>query len=152
PEHVARLRLIQELQSNGYNLAAIKHLLQRSGGSAEEVLGFARVLLAPYEREQPEVIEAAELAARFGGDRKLLARAERLGLLSDLGRGRYEVPSPTLLRAGEAVAALGVPPDKALDVLEQVARRADDVSSTFVKLFMERLWKPFPDAGEPEAD
>src|ERR671929_1691960 len=45
-EHVARLRLIQELQANGYNLAAIKHLLSRSGGSAEDVLGFARALLA----------------------------------------------------------------------------------------------------------
>jgi DNA-binding transcriptional MerR regulator len=152
PEHVARLRLIQELQANGYNLAAIKHLLQRSEGSAEEVLGFARALLAPYEREQPEVVEAAELVARFGGDRKLLARAERLGLLGDLGGGRYEVPSPTLLRAGDAVAALGVTADKALDVLEQVVRRADDVSETFVKLFMERVWKPFADAGEPEAD
>ena len=27
PEHVARLRLIQELQGNGYNLAAIKDLV-----------------------------------------------------------------------------------------------------------------------------
>src|SRR5215210_2888889 len=29
PEHVARLNLIQELQANGYNLAAIGHLLAR---------------------------------------------------------------------------------------------------------------------------
>src|SRR5919201_4891350 len=52
PEHVARLRLIQELQSNGYNLAAIKHLLSRTEAeSAEQVLGFARVLLEPFEDE-----------------------------------------------------------------------------------------------------
>ena len=36
PEHVARLRLIQELQANGYNLAAIKDLVtrERVGGGA----------------------------------------------------------------------------------------------------------------------
>src|SRR5919206_2756169 len=51
-EHVVRLRLIQELQSNGYNLAAIKHLLTRTEAeSAEQVLGFARVLLEPFEEE-----------------------------------------------------------------------------------------------------
>ena len=31
PEHVARLNLIQELQGNGYNLAAISHLLAALG-------------------------------------------------------------------------------------------------------------------------
>ena len=45
PEHLARLHLIQELQANCYNLAAIKHLLSRTQqGSAEDVLGFARAL------------------------------------------------------------------------------------------------------------
>src|SRR3954466_3371216 len=67
PEHVARLRLIQELQANGYNLAAIKHLLSRTdSGSAEDVLGFARALLAPFEEERPEVIDEAELTERYG--------------------------------------------------------------------------------------
>ena len=68
PEHVARLRLIQELQGNGYNLAAIKDLVTRSDGSAEEVLGFARALLAPFEDEAPEIVEAAELVERYGRD------------------------------------------------------------------------------------
>src|SRR5215212_7557181 len=62
PEHLARLQLIQELQANGYNLAAIKHLLSRTQeGAAGDVLGLARALLAPFEDEQPEVIEEAEL-------------------------------------------------------------------------------------------
>lgn len=154
PEHVARLRLIQELQANGYNLAAIKHLLQRSSGSSEEVLGFARALLAPFESEQPEVIEADELAERYGYDTdpKLLARAEKLGIVVSLGGGRYEVPSPTVLRAGEAVLTLGVPLEKALDVIEQVARSAGSVSDVFVRLFLEQVWKPFDRAGRSEAE
>src|SRR5215210_7909822 len=113
PEHVARLRLIQELQGNGYNLAAIKDLVRRSSGSSHEALDFPR---AP------------------------------------LGQGRYEIPSPTLLSAGETLISLGIPLHKALDVIESVARHADSVAQSFVKLFLERVWKPFDKAGQPDTD
>lgn len=154
PDHVERLRLIQELQGNGYNLAAIKHLLGRSDTSAQDILRFADTLLAPMVAEQPEVVEIAELRERFGAgaDPKLLERAVRLGIVVSLGEDRFEVPSPTVLRAGEAVLALGVPLDKALDIVERLTKNADDVSRTFVKLFLEQVWKPFDQAGRPEAD
>jgi DNA-binding transcriptional MerR regulator len=156
PEHVARLRLIQELQGNGYNLAAIKHLLERSDGAteAEGLLGFTRTLLAPFESEQPEVVDLAELTERFGtgGGRKALARAERLGLVVPLGEDRFEVPSPAVLRAGDAVLALGVPLERALDIVERVTKNADSTSHTFVRLFVDQVWRPFDEAGRPQAD
>ena len=155
PDHVARLRLIQELQGNGYNLAAIKDLVNASSGSSQEALAFARALLAPFEDERPEVIDAAELAERFGGpdgDPKALKRAEKLGIIVPLGEGRYEIPSPTLLRAGETLLGLGIPLEKALDVIETVARQADSVADAFVKLFLDRVWKPFDRAGQPDTD
>jgi DNA-binding transcriptional MerR regulator len=152
PEHLARLRLIQELQANGYNLAAIKHLLTRTWpGSAEEVLAFARALLAPFERERPEVIDEAELAQRTAGlDGKARNRALKLGIVVPLGEGRYEVPSPTLLRAGDALMELGIPLDRALAVLESVSRSTDAVADRFVKLFVEWIWKPFAEGGRPD--
>ena len=153
PEHVARLRLIQELQGNGYNLAAIKDLVNRTSGSSQEALDFARALLAPFEDERPEVIDGAELAQRYGpADPKLLARAQKLGIVVPLGEGRYEIPSPTLVRAGETLIGLGIPLEKSLDVIEDVARQADSVSAAFVKLFLDRIWKPFDRAGQPEPD
>jgi DNA-binding transcriptional MerR regulator len=155
PDHVARLRLIQELQGNGYNLAAIKDLVSRGSGSSQDALDFARALLAPFEDERPEVIDAVELTERFGGpdgDPRALGRAEKLGIVVPLGEGRYEVPSPTLLRAGETLLVLGIPLDKALDVIEDVARQADSVAAAFVKLFLDRVWKPFDRAGQPEPD
>lgn len=150
PEHVTRLRLIQELQANGYNLAAIKHLLGRGDGWAQEVLGFARSLLRPFEDESPEVVDAAELAAKWGAaevDPQLAARAEKLGLVVPLGDGRYEILSPTVVRAGEVVRELGVPPERALDLVERVVRSADGAAKEFVGLFMEQVWKPFRDSG-----
>ena len=152
-EHVARLRLIQELQGNGYNLAAIKDLVERTSGSSQDALDFARAILAPFEEERPEIIEAAELAERFsGGDEKQLRRAEKLGIVVPLGEGRYEIPSPTLVRAGETLIGLGIPLEKSLDVIENVARQADSVADAFVKLFLDRIWKPFDRAGRPEPD
>src|SRR5437763_1020876 len=83
PEHVSRLALIQELQGDGYNLAAIKNLLERANAAPDEVLGFARSVLRPFESEQPEVVEAAELGRRYGpdADPRALRRAEKLRLL-----------------------------------------------------------------------
>ena len=110
-EHVTRLELISEMQADGFNLQAIKRLVDVSDGSGEEVLGFKRALMAPFEQESPEFIEQADLNERWGAlDGELLAKAERLGLIRPLGEGRFEVPSPTLYRAGEQLLALGVEP------------------------------------------
>jgi DNA-binding transcriptional MerR regulator len=155
PEHVARLRLILELQGNGYNLAAIKDLVTRTSGSSQDALDFARAILTPFEEERPEVIDAVELAERFAGpegDPKALRRAEKLGIVIPLGEGRFEIPSPTLLRAGETLLGLGIPLEKALDVIEVVARQADSVSDAFVRLFLDRVWKPFDRAGQPDPE
>src|SRR5947209_19528356 len=104
-EHVARLRLIQDLQADGFNLAAIERLLSGSEGLAARLLGLRRAVTAPFEPEAPEVITAAELEQRFGRvDAKDAERVRRLGLLVPLGDRRFEVPSPALLGAAEPLA------------------------------------------------
>lgn len=146
-DHVARLKLILELQAAGHSLAGIKHLLSRTDGStAEDVLGFARSMLAPFEEETPEIVEESELQSRFGEDPKLRAKALKLGLLVDLGGGRFEVPSPALLRAGDLLQQLGVEPDRALQLLESISRSTDSIAEQFVKLFLERFWTGGRDA------
>src|SRR3954468_7929548 len=67
PAHVTRLRLIQEMQAGGFNLAAIKHLVD-DASSGDEVIDFARALMTPFESERPEMIDGAELAERLGGE------------------------------------------------------------------------------------
>ena len=148
PEHVARLKLILELQAAGHSLAGIKHLLSRTDGStAEDVLGFARSLLAPYESESPEVIDLEELVERFGGiNEKAQQKAIRLGVIVPLGEGRFEIPSPALLRAGETLLELGVPLERILSLLEHISRSTDSVAEQFVKLFLERFWTEGTDA------
>jgi DNA-binding transcriptional MerR regulator len=151
PEHVARIELIRELQGEGFNLEAIRRLVDNSGGAGTEVLRFTRALREPFEDEEPQIVDAAELVERYGSsDPKILRRAEKLGLLRPLGDGRYEEMSPRLARAGEELAALGVPAEVAIEVVSRLRRHADGVARTFVRLFLEQVWKPFDEAGRPE--
>jgi DNA-binding transcriptional MerR regulator len=151
PEHVTRIELVRELQADGFNLEAIRRLLEGAGDSSEELLRFTRAVKAPFEDEEPQVIDAADLARRWGdaADPRLAARAEKLGLIRSLGEGRFEELSPRLARAGAELAALGVPPEAALDVTARLRRHADGVARAFVELFLAQIWKPFEQAGRP---
>jgi DNA-binding transcriptional MerR regulator len=150
PEHVARVELIRELQGEGFNLEAIRRLVEGASGSSGEVLRFARAVREPFEDEEPEIVTAEELADQFGAaDPALLERAEELGLLRDLGEGRYEQMSPRLARAGAELTRLGVPAADALELVARIRRHADAVAHRFVRMFIERVWKPFDEAGRP---
>lgn len=157
PEHVARIELIAEMQADGFNLAAIKNLLANTEGSAREMLGFKRALMAPWEDEEPEFITVEQLVERLAladttPNPKLLGRAVKAGFLVDLGEGRYEVPSPTLFRAAEELRKLGISVETAIQVLEEIDRSSRSISRTFVKLFLDEVWRPFADAGHPETE
>jgi DNA-binding transcriptional MerR regulator len=149
-EHVQRLRLIQEMQAQGFKLTAIKRLIGEHGPSTEQFLGLKRAVTAPLETESPEVLSADELAERFGrASERDMAKAQKLGLLVPIGDGLFEAPSPMLLRAAEEVLARGVPLAAALSVFEKVKRNCETTSRTFVHLFLEEVWKPFNGAGQP---
>lgn len=153
-DHVARIELIKELQADGFNLEAIKRLLEGAGGSSSEVLDFSRTLRAPFEDEQPEILTEEEFSERWGGplNEDLVARAERLGLLRTMADGRIEVLSPRLQGAGIELAQLGVPPDTALEVASQLRTHSRRVARVFIELFMDAVWKPFNRAGRPEEE
>ncbi len=150
-EHVARLKLILDLQADGFNLAAIERLLSGSDGLAERLLGLRRAVTTPFEAETPEVITGEELAQRFGEvDAKEVERVRKLRLLVPLGEDRFEVPSPALLRDAEQVVALGVPLHAALNLVERVSRDCESIAKAFTRLFLKELWEPFEQAGQPD--
>jgi DNA-binding transcriptional MerR regulator len=153
-EHLSRLQLIREMQAQGFNLTAIAHLLEQVHGAGEEVLGFTRALMTPFETETPEILNHADLRERLGGEvpEKLIGKAEKLGLVIPVGKNSFEVPSPTLLSAGERLVALGVPLEAALETMDTLRRHNERIAETFVQMFLTFIWKPFDDAGRPESD
>ena len=63
-----------------------------------------------------------------------------------------EDPDAVLQHAGRELAHLGVAPETALAVLEELRRHAEGVAATFVDLFVKEVWEPFDRAGRPAAD
>jgi DNA-binding transcriptional MerR regulator len=151
PNHVARIDLIREMQGQGFNLEAIRRLVDAAPGSSEEPLRFLRAVAEPYTEDQPEVLSAAELAERWGTkDIGLLEKAVKLGLLKPLGDGSFEDVTPRLTRAGKELERLGVPPETAMHLASKIRKHADGVARAYVELFVQEVWKPFEAAGAPE--
>jgi DNA-binding transcriptional MerR regulator len=152
PEHLARLRLIREMQAEGFNLRAIERLVSRTPGDPERLLSLKHAVSAPFETETPEVFTADELRERLGeqADAQMLSVAVRMGVLNSLGDGRYETPVPSLLRAAEEVVARGVPLKHALTVVGKVREQCKAVAREFVRLFLDDLWRPFVQDGYPQ--
>lgn len=153
PEHVARLEFIKDLQAEGFNLGSIRRIVGRSpNSSASELLDFTRALVEPFTDEQPEIVDGRVLAERWGDQvtPELARRAERLGFVRPLGDGRFEVLSPRLREASEELARLGVPAEAGLEVIAAVKRHSEAIAEAYVRLFLDHVWRPFEEAGEPE--
>jgi DNA-binding transcriptional MerR regulator len=149
-EHVARLELIQELQTEGFNLDLIKRLLEGAGGSSSEVLRFKQALAQPFGGEEPEIVGIADLVAQWGtADPAMLMKSLSLGLLRQLPDGRFEVPSPRLAKAGRELQRLGVSLERSLEFTATVRQHADRIAQIYVDLFLETVWTPFEQAGRP---
>lgn len=151
--HLGRLRLIAQLQEQGFSLAGIARLLQawQEGQTLADLLGFEEALTAPWTTEQPEFMSIEELAEMFpeAADEPALAiRAIQLGLMVPQDDG-FLVPSPSLLRSGVELAAVGVPLAATQDALAALKEDMARVAARFVGMFERYVWKPYVEAGMP---
>ena len=151
PDHVARLELIQELQADGFNLDLIRRLLDGAGGSSKEVLRFKHALGRPFgSDEQPRQINLLELAEEWNTtDLTLLDKAMKVGLLRQRDDGGFELTSPRLAAHGRELAKLGIALERQLEVIGRVREQADRIAATYVELFLDAVWTPFEQAGQP---
>ena len=153
PEHLLQLRLIRELQDQGFNLNGIKRLLEETPETAERLLRVRQTVRAQLTDEPTETTTAIELGQRFGLDpeegRQLLEYALKLGILIPLGGDKYEAPNPSLLAVADEAVRSGIPLRAALQVIAEIQRHCDSVSRSFVKLFIREVWKPFARADMP---
>lgn len=156
PEHVGRLRLIQELQGEGFNLKGIQRLLDDPNRPAERLLGVRRSLTGLDRADEAEVLTRVDLARLFpigvDADEFVLQKAQRLGILAPMGADHYEVPSPALLAAATDLVQHGISLVHAVDTVADLRRHSEAVAKRLVKLFLDDVWRPFAAAGMPEED
>jgi DNA-binding transcriptional MerR regulator len=176
PGHLARMRLVAELQGDGFSLASIASLVAawEQGRSLDDVLGLEAQITTAWAGDGPVVLRLDELATRLPGGAitpESVARAIHLGLITpvaddaapddaggagdgahaDDGAARLAV-LPGFLAIGNELAELGVPVDEILDEYEHLQQVMAETAERFTRLFERHLWRPFIEGGMPGDD
>ena len=130
--HLTRLRLIGQLLRRGYTFANIAELLMvwARGGDLAEILDLESAVGLPWSDEVPGYVTLSQLQEMFGADiiAANLDRAQKLGLLEPDG-GRFRVPSPRLLSAGQELTSAGMPLHAVLELAERLKTHVDAAAS-----------------------
>jgi DNA-binding transcriptional MerR regulator len=119
--HLARLRLIAQLQEQGFSLASMKRLIDawESGRGLDDVLGLETQVAATGAPDDPVRLEPAQFAELFSGQAitpAVVERAVRMGLVAFDG-GRIMVRNPRFLEIGTQLTRIGIPVEEILDEL-----------------------------------
>ncbi len=152
--HLGRLRLIDQLQEQGFSLAGIGQLIAtwEEGRDLSDLVGAEEQLEAFLSRRFDVVLEPAEVLARLPGVEltpELLERVTALGLAEPTNDGRLRIPDQRFLDTGAALLKLGVPVDTVLDEWEHLAKVTDGIARRFIAVFENHV---LPDRWEDELD
>jgi DNA-binding transcriptional MerR regulator len=151
--HLSRLRLIADLQEQGFSLASIKRLTDawESGRSLDDVLGLETQVTSVWAREEPVKVGLRDFRELFPGQRitpSIITRAVRMGLISMDGAS-IVVRNPGFLRIGSELARQGIPAAEALDELQELKAAADSIAERFTRVFERHMWHDFVESGMP---
>jgi DNA-binding transcriptional MerR regulator len=146
-EHLHRLQLIDELQTRGFSLEAIRQTLDiwSTGGDLGDLLGFRHLLTAPLTDEQPATFTVEQMTERFPeleGRPDLLERGLELGLMEVDASGDLVAPSPMLIEAGHELTRLGISIEVVYDLVEAIRADAADIARRFMTLVNDHLLAP----------
>lgn len=136
--HLARIRLITELQRRGHSLAGIAELIDsyERGEPLTDLLG-----LSALRQPTPVRVPLVELVERLGGaalSADDMVRAGNAGLV-EIDGNEAVIADRRFLDIGSALVELGVPATAVLDEWESLSKVMADVSARFVKVFEAHL-------------
>ena len=148
-EHVARLELVQELQSHGFTLAAIERYVAGIPESASpEDIALHRTMLAPWQVEPPVELSRRALEERAG--RALtsddLATLDALGIVRPGRRGSHRV-AVSQLSVGLGLLDLGFPVEAARAAAEVYAAHGRAIAEELYALFRTMIWPAYRESG-----
>ena len=150
-DHVARLELVQELQSHGFTLAAIeKYVAGIPDRATPEDIALHRTMLAPWQAEPPVQLTKAELDKRAGRslDDEELATLATLGIVTPASRGRYRV-AVSHLSVGLGLLDLGFPPEAAQAAAAVYAAHGRAIAGELYAVFKKLVWPAYKESGAP---
>lgn len=154
PDHVARLELVQELQSHGFTLSAIERYVAGIPKDASpEDIALRRTMLAPWQADLPVELTKAELEKRV--DRKLsnddLETLIALGIVFRTEQGRYQV-ALSQLSVGVGLLDVGFPREAAEAAAAIYAEHGRQIAHELYDVFRRMVWPVYQESGtSPEA-
>lgn len=149
PDHIARLELVQELQSHGFTLSAIeKYLAGIPRTATTEDIALHRTMLAPWMADSREELPRVELERRAGRvlEADDLETLEALGVVRPCGRGRFQV-SMSQLGVGLGLLDLGYPIEAARAAAEVYAAHGRAIAEELYELFRTKVWPVYKEQG-----
>ena len=149
PDHVARLELVQELQSHGFTLSAIERYVAGIPADATpEDIALRRTMLAPWQADLPVEMSRAELEKRVDRSlsRKDLETLTALGIVSATGDDRYRV-AVSQLSIGLGLLDLGFPVEAARAAAEVYTRHGQEIAHELYDVFRRMVWPVYKESG-----
>jgi DNA-binding transcriptional MerR regulator len=148
-DHVARLELVQELQSHGFTLSAIeRYVAQIPERATPEDIALHRAMLAPWHAQHPASMTHAALEGRAG--RPLSAddieTLTALGVVQSADRGGYDV-AVSQLSVGLGLLDLGYPVEAARAAADVYAAHGRAIAEELYELFRTMVWPHYRETG-----
>ena len=140
PEHVARLELVQELQSHGFTLAAIERYVAGIPAEATpEDIALARTMLAPWQSDLPVEMDHERLERKAG--RPLsdedVATLQALGVLRR--RGTAYLVAGNQLAIGVRLLELGFPREVAVAAAAVYQEHGEQMAKELYEVIRDKL-------------
>jgi DNA-binding transcriptional MerR regulator len=151
PEHVARLELVQELQSHGFTLSAIERYVAGIPADATpEDIALARTMLAPWQSDLPVEMDHEQLETKAGRG----LSAEDVATLQALGvlrrRGATYLVSSSQLSSGLRLLELGFPREVAVAAAAVYQEHGEQMAKELYEVINDKLAPLYGDATTSE--
>ncbi|AUH67184.1 MULTISPECIES: MerR family transcriptional regulator [Gordonia] len=138
-EHLAKLRVINDLLARGFTMTHIGDFFKRvqTGDDIAESLGLREVVSRPWSQTPTDTVTAAELHAKLNtSDPKLLSRVREFGLIEPIGDDdpprQYMIKDVETIDAYQRLMQIGIPLPYILDLQRQLDEDMDRAAKTLI--------------------
>jgi DNA-binding transcriptional MerR regulator len=140
-DHVARIRRVQQLHSEGFPLDLIRRMIDTGTGSESDIRHLAAEVLAPFSTAGPITVSRAELEKRLGVG--AAAQLAKLGLIADADGNPVSVRDAETLELIEGLTGIGVSLERLVATLVDVRGHQHSIADGILRAYAEDVWEPF---------
>lgn len=140
-EHVARIRRVQQLHSDGFPLDLIRRMIDTGIGNESDIRHLAAEVLAPFSTAGPTSVSRAELESRLGAG--AAAQLAKLGLIADADGDPVSVCDAEALDLIEGLTGIGVSLERLVATLVDVREHQRCIADGILRAYAEDVWEPF---------